>query len=190
MGPSAKREPRRRFPVALTVVLPLLLGLAGLGAASMPVAAATGSGATPQDVTYNVQYRLASDSYQGQFSGDWVVCVYATASSVQYSIGCSYSVTVTAEVSGDAGFSYGTISAEVGFNVSYSTTAGSNADWTIQPNELRIRVRGVPLQPVSTRAGGSHLHRPDRVLLRLERSGLHHCAAHHHNYLLVQPELS
>ncbi len=135
MGPSAKREPRRRFPVALTVVLPLLLGLAGLGAASMPVAAATGSGATPQDVTYNVQYRLASDSYQGQFSGDWVVCVYATASSVQYSIGCSYSVTVTAEVSGDAGFSYGTISAEVGFNVSYSTTAGSNADWTIQPNE-------------------------------------------------------
>jgi hypothetical protein len=117
--------------MALLVVLPLLLGLVGLGAASMPVAAATGSDATPQDVVYNIQYRLISDNYQGQFSGDWVTCVYATAESYAYQIGCSESVTVTAGVSGDAGFSYGELSGEVGFNVSVSESLGSNAEWNI-----------------------------------------------------------
>jgi hypothetical protein len=89
--------------------------------------------ATPQDVVYYSIYRSISTQYQGQYSGDWVRCVYATAQATPYYSLCTHNVTVTTTVNGSAGYSDGTISAVVGFNIDYTQQFGNGVAFYIAP---------------------------------------------------------
>ena len=88
----------------------------------------------PQDENYVYQYRNTTNTYQGQFAGDWVQCNYVQVASYPQTYGCSENVTVTAGVSGSvSSIPLGEISALLGFSVnwSYSEGIGSNCAITV-----------------------------------------------------------
>jgi RHS repeat-associated protein len=84
---------------------------------------------------YGTEYDLLSKVYEGQHSGDWTHCLYVTAQDAEQWPSCNKSVTVTAEVDGTIGAEIpkSILSAEVGFNVSYSTSTGNSDGFQINP---------------------------------------------------------
>jgi hypothetical protein len=107
---------RRRVARSLLAVAVGVAGLAGVGVTAMAGPAMAASHAVYQET------RGIDKTYEGQHSGDWQHCVYITKENYTQYPNCSVGVTVTTDVSGNAGFTYDSISAGVGFDVSYSTT--------------------------------------------------------------------
>jgi hypothetical protein len=110
----------------LMVALLILVGLVS------PASASASRQASPNDVVYYTQYRGVHKTYRGTYSGDWRRCVYVSKAKYRQSVSCSRGVTVSASISGSAGYSNGVISASVGFNVSYSTTVSSSITVTVR----------------------------------------------------------
>ncbi len=88
----------------------------------------------PSDENYVYQYRNTTNTYQGQFAGDWVQCNCVQVAGYPQTYGCSEKVTVTAGVGGFvSSIPLGEISALLGFSVnwSYSEGIGSNCAITV-----------------------------------------------------------
>lgn len=74
------------------------------------------------------EYRAGYEHFEGDFSGDWVHCLYVTKQRSTLSYSCTKTVTISESISGNIGFPIKEISASVGFNVTYSagvSVAGS-----------------------------------------------------------------
>jgi hypothetical protein len=99
-----------------------LIAGAVMGASILPATAlSTASAAAAPHAVYQ-ETRGIDRTYHGQHSGDWAHCTYVTKANYTQYPNCSVGQTVTADISGDIGFTYDAISASVGFDVSFSTT--------------------------------------------------------------------
>src|ERR1700685_982068 len=104
------------FRKALIFSATLLSSTALCGGTAM---AQTTASAKPHLIPHEqVEYRAAYKDNQGDFSGDWVHCLYVTKSKSTLTYTCTKTLTVSESTSATAGFTDGEISAAVGFNVS------------------------------------------------------------------------
>lgn len=115
IGARVMRPITRVGVVGATVVL-AVLGSAGTAGASPKPVPRTGT---------MTEYRAVNITDKGAFSGDWTHCLYVTAEKTVQHPSCSVGASVTESVGGDVGFAYSVISADVGFNVSFSTDESS-----------------------------------------------------------------
>jgi len=111
------------FVPAMAVAVTVIAGSPALAASHAPAA--------PRVVYQEI--RGINKHYVGTYSGDWTRCNYVTKASYTQSVNCSEGRTVSESISGSASFSAGSVSASIGFNVSYSTTVTAGNSVTIKP---------------------------------------------------------
>lgn len=112
------------------------LGVFGVAVALVVLGSASTAGASPKpdaNAGTLTEYRAVNITDKGAFSGDWSHCLFVSAMKTVQHPSCSVSTSVTESVGGDVGFAYSVISAQVGFNVSFSTDETSTDTFDVQP---------------------------------------------------------
>lgn len=116
---------RRLLPASALAGVAVLLGLAlmpfgGVGGLLLPGAAALSIG--PTIVHGPVQ--LVKKTFEGYSAGDWVACGFVASAPDARWQGCTYFPSVSTAISGKLAIPARDISRAVGFNITYSITAG------------------------------------------------------------------
>lgn len=120
--PLAKRSRKRGFRWQALVTLGLLVGIICTSFAFAPSASA--ATVNPHDVVYGQKWVTTGSSYTGTSVGNWTNCGHAVASPNPSHVTCSGTFSFSASVSGTVQVSDGTLSSQVGFNVTATTTFG------------------------------------------------------------------